>query len=58
MAILGWQDQQQPPFRLFALGMKIYSALQEKDLINWTNFLMERMSKQWEDDQRMDRDEI
>ena len=31
--------------------MTVYSALQEQDEINWSNFLMERMSKKWKDAQ-------
>ena len=27
LRLLSWQDQQQFPFRLFTLGMKVYSAL-------------------------------
>ena len=46
-AAIGCQDQQQFPFCLFTLGMTVYSALQEQDLINWSNFLMGRMSKKW-----------
>ena len=51
LRLFGWYDQQQFLFRPFTLDMKVYSALQEQDLINWTNFLMGRMSKKWEDAQ-------
>ena len=49
--LLGWQDHHQFPFRLFTLRMTVYSALQEKDDINWSNFLMGQMSKKWKDAQ-------
>ena len=31
--------------------MMVYSALQEQDANNWSNFLMERLSKKWKDAQ-------
>ena len=49
--LLGWQDHHQFTFCQFTLGMTVYSALQEQDAINWSNFLMGRLSKNWKDAQ-------
>ena len=43
--LLGWKDRHQFPFRQFTLEMMVYSALQEQDANNWSNFLMGRLSK-------------
>ena len=43
--LLGWQDHHQFPFCQFTLRMTVYSALQEQDAINWSNFLMGRLSE-------------
>ena len=49
--LLGWQDHHQFTFCQFTLGMTVYSALQEQDAINWSNFLMGQLSKKWKDAQ-------
>ena len=49
--LLGWQDHHKFPFRQFTLGRTVYSALHEQDAINWSNFLMGRLSKKWKDAQ-------
>ena len=46
---LEWQDQTQFPFSQFNLGETTYHAVIKQDSINWSNFLMERLSSKWID---------
>lgn len=45
--LLGWQDQIRFPFSQYSIVEKTYQAVKEQDSINWSNFLMDRLSSKW-----------
>lgn len=52
LRLLCWQDTSQFPFSLFSLGKRTYQTTKEQPFVDWTNFLMGRLSLKWKDAQQ------